>query len=330
MAEESVITPGGYRPKSKVQQIESGSSLRVNAGRLQKYDQSGNMVADLGDYPQATGTAPLMPGQTARTPGTAAVPGMATGWVVYAYWNNGTGKPITSFKTTWIVPPAPATHSGQVIFLFNGIQNSSMICQPVLQWGVSAAGGGNYWAVASWYVDGQGGPAFHSPLVQVSIGQTLVGIMTLSGQSGGLFSYNCEFQGIAGASLPIQNVQELTWCAETLECYGLTKCSDYPATQYSGFQGIDIQTGSVNPNLVWTPNSVDDCGQKCVVVSNSATNGEVDLYYGESIAVVLAGCSAVASNRDGRLEVFGIGTDHALWHDWQVTPGGGWSGWNSL
>jgi len=36
------------------------------------------------------------------------------------------------------------------------------------------------------------------------------------------------------------------------------------------------------------------------------------------------------SNQDLRLEIFGISGDKALWHDWQVTPGGGWSGWASL
>ena len=45
----------------------------------------------------------------------------------------------------------------RTIFLFNGIQNSTSIYQPVLQWGPSAAGGGNFWTVASWYVDGAGG-----------------------------------------------------------------------------------------------------------------------------------------------------------------------------
>ena len=45
-----------------------------------------------------------------------------------------------------------------------------MIYQPVLQWGVSAAGGGNSWAVASWYADGQGGHSFYSQLVPVNEG----------------------------------------------------------------------------------------------------------------------------------------------------------------
>jgi hypothetical protein len=36
---------------------------------------------------------------------------------------------------------------------------------------------------------------------------------------------------------------------------------------------------------------------------------------------------ATSVNRDGRIEVFAIGTDKALNHIWQTSPGGGWSGW---
>ena len=39
---------------------------------------------------------------------------------------------------------------------------------------------------------------------------------------------------------------------------------------------------------------------------------------------------ATASNADGRLELFAIGTDGALNHNWQTSPGGNWSGWNGL
>ena len=38
---------------------------------------------------------------------------------------------------------------------------------------------------------------------------------------------------------------------------------------------------------------------------------------------------AVGRNADGRMEVFVRGTDNALWHKWQTTPNGGWSGWVS-
>jgi hypothetical protein len=33
---------------------------------------------------------------------------------------------------------------------------------------------------------------------------------------------------------------------------------------------------------------------------------------------------AVGRNADGRLEVFVVGTDNALWHTWQLSPGGAW------
>jgi hypothetical protein len=39
----------------------------------------------------------------------------------------------------------------------------------------------------------------------------------------------------------------------------------------------------------------------------------------------------VGKNADGRLEIFGIGDDHALWQKWQVAPNNGWSDtWKSL
>ncbi len=48
-------------------------------------------------------------------------------------------------------------------------------------------------------------------------------------------------------------------------------------------------------------------------------------------AVALSSAAGAACNVDGRLELFGIGTDNALWHIWQTVPHGGpWSAWTSL
>jgi hypothetical protein len=45
----------------------------------------------------------------------------------------------------------------------------------------------------------------------------------------------------------------------------------------------------------------------------------------------IIGNPAVARNSDGRLEVFVIGSDHALYHDSQITAGGiTWSGFTKL
>jgi hypothetical protein len=277
-AEDLVLTPGGLKPRSQVHYVEPAHIIDGSGQRLRKLHPQGRVVADYGKMPIRPGREPLLPKNVRPTPGPA--PTFGSGWIVYAGWNNDTGQPISSFRTTWVVPPPPTTQSGQTIFLFNGIQNSTMIYQPVLQWGPSAAGGGNYWTVASWYADGQTGQSFHSSLVPVNPGDVLIGVMTLTGRSGANFNYSCSFEGIANTTLPIQNVQELTWAVETLEAYGITACSDYPNTYVTAMQAISLQTGTANPNITWAPvNAVTDCGQHIDVVSNSATSGEVDLYY---------------------------------------------------
>ncbi len=35
----------------------------------------------------------------------------------------------------------------------------------------------------------------------------------------------------------------------------------------------------------------------------------------------------IAPNTEGRLELFAVGNDKALWHIWQIAPNGGWSSW---
>jgi hypothetical protein len=212
------------------------------------------------------------------------VPAFGGGWITYASWTNTTGRPVTRFATTWTVPPEPATRNGQTIFLFNGIQNSTNIYQPVLQWGPSAAGGGDFWSVASWYVDGADGDTFHTDLTRVNVGDVLTGVMTLAAQSPAGFSYDCEFVGIGNTSLPVANIEQLTWLIETLEAYNITACSDYPATGKTAMRAIDIQTGATRPTLTWTVhNDVTDCGQHTLLFNNEVDgSGEVDLWYSPS------------------------------------------------
>jgi len=295
MTEEMVLTPGGYRPKSKVHFVEPGYVLQLADGRIKKLDPAGKLVADLGPSEQRPAGLPVMPRHVSRprqrrSYGNLDLAGkvvadLGSGWIAYADWTNNTGTPVSLFATTWTVPPVPNTRSGQTIFLFNGIQNSTMIYQPVLQWGASAAGGGDFWSVASWYADGQGGAAHYSTLVRVNPGDVLVGIMTLTGQSPQGFSYNSQFQGIANTGLAIQNVQELIWCIETLEAYHITKATDYPATTVTAFRSIELQVNTApptDPAMNWTAvDSVTDTGQHAIVVSNANSGGEVDIYYNE-------------------------------------------------
>jgi len=94
---------------------------------------------------------------------------LSNGWIVYTDWTKPAGRFIKRFATTWIVPPPPLKKSGQKVYLFNGIQSpDNMILQPVLQWGNSAVGGGDFWSVSCWYAGGGGGPANYSRLVPVN------------------------------------------------------------------------------------------------------------------------------------------------------------------
>jgi hypothetical protein len=326
-ADEHVLTPGGFRLRSLVHFIEPGHLLDLAGGNIRKIHISGREVTNFGPLRIRPGAEPLMPGNVVRHP--TVVPALGSGWITYASWTNNTGRPVSRFATTWVVPPAPTTNHGQTIFLFNGIQNSTMIYQPVLQWGPSAAGGGSYWAVASWYVDGQGGVAFHSNLVRVNPGDVLVGVMRQTAQSGNQFSYACEFVGIANTGLPISNVQELTWNIETLEAYGVQQCSDYPNANFTAFTDIDFQTSAGRPAINWTPvNAVTDCGQNARVVNNANPGGEVDLYY---LARVPGSASTGSINSDGRLETFVIATNGSVWNIWQTAPHAGpWSRINGL
>jgi hypothetical protein len=72
------------------------------------------------------------------------------GWVEATQWDDK-NQNVDFIDGDWTVPSNPATNGG-TIFFFNGIEPSvqTYILQPVLQYGSSAAGGGNYWAIASW------------------------------------------------------------------------------------------------------------------------------------------------------------------------------------
>lgn len=121
-----------------MRKVEPGQVIDGMGGVLRILDSSGAVVADLGTSRGRAVGQKLMPGDVAHLSSVALAYG--SGWITNAYWNT-TGTPVSSFATTWVVPPAPSVQSSQWFFLFNGIQNSEWIIQPVLQCGVSSAGG---------------------------------------------------------------------------------------------------------------------------------------------------------------------------------------------
>jgi len=98
--------------------------------------------------------------------------------------------------------------------------------------------------VASWYVGGAGEVAQHASLTPVSVGQTLVGGITWTNESGAGYAYLCRFQGIPSSVIVAPNIPELTWVVQTLETYNCQVASDYPDTTTTKFTGIGVDVGS--------------------------------------------------------------------------------------
>jgi hypothetical protein len=262
-AQGLVLTPGGFRHPSLLHRLDAGEGITRAAGRLQK------LIL-------ATGVAVDIPA------GAGPVPALGSGWITDATFVKPAGIPaFSSFITTWKVPPAPPSHDGQTIFLFNAFTDSSPkeILQPVLQWGPSSAGGGEDWEVACWYIDASGNAFYHDP-VAVNEGDILVGVIALTGQSGSMFSYDCFFQGIGSTKLSVQNIPEQTVVYETLECYSIQKCVDYPNAYYTAMRSIELKAGGQDIAPRWkVENRVTDCGQHTIIVSDASPGGEVDLFY---------------------------------------------------
>jgi hypothetical protein len=293
--EDVVHTPGGVRPRDLVQILQDGEHISLKDGHVRIIETAtGKVVKDLG--PVAT-AGEESPPEIQKTQAITS----DVGWIENAQWRNDGSDPIIYFTTTWIVPPVPASSDGQTVYLFNGMQpdNAAHILQPVLQWGSSAAGGGNYWSIANWYADGQGGQSVVKSPNQVSPGTVLQGVITCTGQSASGYNYTCQFIGYPGIDITVTDAPELTWAYQTLECYGtyagvvngvptwnpLAQCSDYPGTVVTAMYDIEIKTGTpggagTDATIDWAPvTNFTDCGQSCIIVSNASPGGEVDLYY---------------------------------------------------
>jgi hypothetical protein len=267
LAEGYVCTPGGFRRRSFVHQVKVGQSIVKRAGV--------SHVMNVATMQLVEGAANEKAGENPAD--------QAGGWVTWATWNNQTGVAISSFATKWQVPPAPAAQSGQLVYLFNGLQDpaGSEILQPVLQWGSSGAGGGDYWSVASWHVDSNG-HAFCTPSIAVNTGDVLTGLLIMVAVfADGSRNYSCEFQGIAGTRLMALGLSELVAAEETLEAYGITGKLDYPTAESTAMMQIDLQVMGDPAPLAWVGYTMQNpkYGENTKVVRDTTPGGEVELYY---------------------------------------------------
>jgi hypothetical protein len=259
------LTPGGYRHRSLIHHVPKGQRVERFDNRLRQVETLSGRQVEL----------------YSRVPKDLVTPDIGSGWITYASWSNDSGSPISRFITKWMVPAAPSTLGSQTIFFFNAIEDSPQddIVQPVLQWGASGAGGGNFWSIANWYV-ASSGHASYSSLQRVNPGDLLIGIISLVSQDAIGFNYTSSFQNYPNLDLGVGSISELVWATETLEAYQLGACSEYPNSPSTSMGSIEVVIGAAHPHVSWkVTNRVTDCGQSSNIVNSANPGGQIDFLY---------------------------------------------------
>lgn len=269
-----VLTPAGLAYKSCVHHVPDGASVSANGDVL----VNGVVVDTIPDCPYSGMVAVPVAASPEQSRASSAIrpPVPAPdGWWLDSWWTSS--SQIVSLTARWTVPPNP-TSNGATIFLFPSIEpaaNGGGIVQPVLQWGVSAAGGGNYWRMANWFVPGSGSAVFGT-LHTVTAGQAITGTLTRS--SGTSAVWNVGFTLPSGTSTTlVTNTGVTSWKAVqggVLEVYGATSCAKLPNTTSVKFSSIAVRSssGAVTPS--WTNNRrVTSCSSSISSSSTTTTLG---------------------------------------------------------
>jgi hypothetical protein len=178
-------------------------------------------------------------------------PPSINGWLEYAYlWapNNAWNMPwYNGVINSWTVPNNPAVNGG-LLYFFNGLEPSdgSAIIQPVLQYGTSPAGGGNFWGIATWYVAG-------STVVFTSVGQVSPGDVVTGRMTGN----SCTTAGACSWFIKIGNNGNVvtrsmttagggktyTWASPAVaEFYSVSTCSRMPSPGQATFTNTYLFT----------------------------------------------------------------------------------------
>lgn len=194
-------------------------------------------------------------------------------WKAWTEYEKSSSDVVTFLSGKWKVPQAPSSR-GQLLYLWNGIEPHSGegVLQPVMQYGSSAAGGGNFWGIASWYVSSDHG-SYHTSLVEARTGDYMVGTVTLTGNS---YSINGTVLS-SGKSAQFSMVPKdgpYTWSCNTLEMYSLESCSQYPTDPYV-VTDIKVELGGKAVTPTWKPMTKNPITCNEHATSNGPTDSTV-------------------------------------------------------
>jgi hypothetical protein len=139
------------------------------------------------------------------------------------------------------------------------------IIQPVLQFGTSEAGGGTYWAMASWYVDSNGN-AYYSQLTKTLTAHGIQGNMVRSTTNKVWTISTIDTNTNQATTLNIATNTTEPYTFVTLEVYSVANCGEYP-TGSDTFSNLVFRP-AFTPS--WSPVTAPGCDEGVTV--NSPTS----------------------------------------------------------
>jgi hypothetical protein len=129
--------------------------------------------------------------------------------------------------------------------------------QPVLQFGSTPAGGGSYWAVASWYVSSTN--SFYTPTFKVDVGDVINGTLYTLNNGSWVCNGTSNASGHSASFVYQPPSSDYTTAYHVLETYGVVNCQVYPATggqvTFTNITVFADHERVATPN--WTTNTKD-------------------------------------------------------------------------
>jgi len=217
---------GGLIPKSNVHQVPEGAKVLHSPTEVKVIDAGGKIVHNVPlKNPKPFFNLPNGP-NISSTIAPRSVEGVAEAVVQV---NN-----LFSFSSTWTVPPLPQKNSGQLLMYFSalGPPSGDALVLAVMQYGVSAAGGGPFWALSSWLIVGD--QAFVTNLTTVQPGASSVDLGASIINEDQFFgtptthAWFCVWGLITASQLNIQTAEEFNVAFNALETSGIVSDLNFP------------------------------------------------------------------------------------------------------
>jgi hypothetical protein len=179
---DAVVTPYGSMPASHVHFVPNDSIIKVAPEGDYIYSSEDKLTEFAAKETEAPNwlhrvdiTKPESVAINTITP-EGAGSWQNWGWIEYTYTNVQSN--LAGSVAEWNVPGEPPVVDGQAMGLFNGYQDTAatFILQPVLQWGVSVAGGDpDDWTGVPFAMDGD--QAYYGPLINCNVGNIIKGVV---------------------------------------------------------------------------------------------------------------------------------------------------------